>query len=65
MLEVIVGEGCSVEDDGVGDGLGKCSGNDGTCLAGFVMEVISHRRGHKVKKWLGGFNLVEFQENRA
>ena len=50
MLEVIVGEGCSVEDDGVGDGLGKCSGNDGTCLAGFVMEVISHRSDHKVKK---------------
>ena len=31
----------------------------------FAMEVFSHIRDKKVKKELGGINMVELQKNRA
>ena len=58
MLGVLVGKGCKVDEDGVGGGLGKCLGHDDICLTRFFMEDFSHRRYQKVKKLLGGINMV-------
>ena len=58
ILGEIVGKGCSRDEDGVGGGLGKCSGHDDIFLTGFFMEYFSHRRYQKMKKLLGGINMV-------
>ena len=63
FLKGFLGEGCSGTKDGVGNGLGKLSGNDDADLAGFFMEEFSHRRYQKVKKGIGGINMTEVQEN--
>ena len=44
MLEVFVGGECSRKKDGVGNGLGKCSGYNNVSLKVFVMEELFHRR---------------------
>ena len=44
MLGGFVYEGCISIKVGVGNGLGKCSGNDYVSLTGFFMEELSHRR---------------------
>ena len=54
----VVGKGCSRYEDGVGGGLGKCVGHDEIFLTGFFMEYFSHRRYQKMKKLLGGINMV-------
>ena len=50
---------------GVGEVLGKFSGHDDVGLAGFFIEEFPYRRDQKVKKGLGGINMVEVHNNRV
>ena len=49
VMEGFAGKGCGRTKDGVDNILGKCSGNDGLILTGFVMEEFSHIMDQKLK----------------
>ena len=65
VLEGFVGYGFNRDNYEVGDGLGKCLGNDDIGLASFVTEVLYHRREHKLSKGLRWINMKELRKDRV